>query len=82
MEWWQLLVFACCIGIMFVGLALLMPPITGEAAADAEEEVEVAKGEESVNAGNAARRDSMVVITTSVTLRATPPTANRSPRAR
>ena len=32
MEWWQLLVFACCIGVMFVGLALLMPPITGASA--------------------------------------------------
>ena len=32
MKWWQLLVFACCIGVMFVGLALLMPPITGASA--------------------------------------------------
>ena len=42
MQWWQLLVFACCIGVMFVGLALLMPPITGASAPelDAPEEEE------------------------------------------
>ena len=82
MEWWQLLVFACCIGIMFVGLALLMPPITGESAAEAEEEVEVAKGEESVGrSGNAARRDSMVVVTTSVSF-ANHPSYRKSVAAR
>lgn len=67
MEWWQLLVFACCIGIMFVGLALLMPPITGESAPESEEKVEVAKAEESVrNSGISARRDTKITITTSV----------------
>lgn len=40
MDWWQLLIFACCIAVMFVGLALLMPPITGASAPelDAPEE--------------------------------------------
>lgn len=31
LEWWQLLAFFGCIGVMFVGLYLLIPPITGAA---------------------------------------------------
>ena len=35
LEWWQLLLFFGCIGIMFGGLALLIPPITAETLAPA-----------------------------------------------
>jgi len=44
MVWWQLLTFAGCIGVMFVGLALLMPPITGASAPELVPEEEEGDG--------------------------------------
>jgi len=68
MKWWQGCVFACCIGIMFVGLAMLMPPITG---ASAPEPLPGPKNESSTDDLPAARV-SFVRLTGSVSFANTP----------